>query len=115
MDELQISADFPEEYGYILQQHTRPLYIHPNNLHIFKDLAKKIQYISENNKPLLLKNPFDFQNTLYIKEMLPDTKFIFICRDPQKILSSSMKAIRFLLQDKKYFLRKYCLNIHSHL
>jgi hypothetical protein len=52
---------------------------------------------------LLLKNPFDFQNTLYIKEMFPNAQFIFICRDPLKILSSTMKAIRFLLQGKHYY------------
>lgn len=103
LDKLKISADFSEEYGYILQQHTRHIFIHPDNIHIFKDLAKKIQYISGNNKPLLLKNPFDFQNTIYIKKMFPDAQFIFICRDPQKILSSSMKAIRFLLQGKHYY------------
>jgi len=103
MDKLQISADFSEEYGYILQQHARQIYIHPDNVNVFRDLAKKIQYISENNKPLLLKNPFDFQNTRYIKEMFPDAQFIFICRDPQKILSSSMKAIGFLLQGKHHY------------
>lgn len=100
MDRLEISADFPEEYGYILQQYSRQLHIVPNNLHIFLELAKKIQFLSENNKPLLLKNPFDFQNTTYIKKVLPNAKFIFICRDPIKFLSSNIKAIRFLLKGK---------------
>lgn len=100
MDRLEISADFPEEYGYILQKYSRQLYIVPDNLHIFMQLAKKIQFLSENNKPLLLKNPFDFQNTAYIKKVLPNAQFIFICRDPVKIFSSNMKAIRFLLKGK---------------
>ena len=100
MDRLEISADFPEEYGYILQQYSRQLFIVPDNLHIFLELAKKIQFLSRNNKPLLLKNPFDFQNTAYIKKVIPDAKFVFICRDPIKILSSNMKALRFLLKGK---------------
>jgi len=100
MDRLEISADFPEEYGYILQKYTHQLHIVPDNIYIFLQLAKKIQFISQNNKPLLLKNPFDFQNTAYIKKVLPNAKFVFICRDPVKIFSSNMKAIRFLLKGK---------------
>ena len=100
MDRLQITADFPEEYGYILGQRTRQMYIVPENLPVFIEMTKKIQFISENNKPLLLKNPFDFSNIAYIKKVLPNSKFIFIFRDPIDILSSTVKAISFLLTDK---------------
>ncbi len=100
MDRLQITADFPEEYGYILGQRTRQMYIVPENLPVFIEMTKKIQFISENNKPLLLKNPFDFSNIAYIKKVLPNPKFIFIFRDPIDILSSTVKAISFLLTDK---------------
>jgi len=100
MDRLKVYADFPEEYGYILGKITRQIYIHPKNIHLFSEMARKIQFISDINKPLLLKNPFDFQNIAYIKKEFPNAKFIFICRNPIKILSSNMKAIQVLLKNK---------------
>ena len=100
MDKLKIYADFPEEYGYILGKQTYEMNIVPDNIPLFIQLCKKIQYISENEKPLLLKNPYDFKNVLLIKEIFPNAKFIFISRHPEQILNSSMNAIKSLLKNR---------------
>ena len=100
MDKLTIYADFPEEYGYILGQQTYEMNIVPDNISRFIQLCKKIQYISENKKPLLLKNPYDFKNVLLIKDIFPNARFIFISRHPEQILNSSMNAIKSLLKKK---------------
>jgi len=104
IDKLKITPDFPEEYGFLLGQKTKYSNLNDKNLHVFIDLCKKIQFISGNNKPLLLKNPWDFSNFLYIKQVFPNAKFIFIHRNPLKTLNSQINAMRTLLRDKSAYM-----------
>ena len=100
IDRLQVTADFAEEHGFLLGQKTFQMYINSKNLSLFTELCKKIQFISGNDKSILLKNPYDFPNFLYIKKVFPNAKFVFIHRHPFKTLSSTIKAIRLLLKNK---------------
>jgi hypothetical protein len=104
IDKLKITPDFPEEYGFVLAQKTGKPQIINESLKIFNEFCKKIQYISENNKPLLLKNPFDFSNFLFIKKIIPDAKYIFIHRFPIKTLNSQINSIRTLLKQKSQYM-----------
>jgi len=100
IDKLKIDADFAEEYGFLLGQQTSQMYITPKNLPLFGEMCKKIQFIAGNNKPLLLKNPYDFPNFIYIKKIFPNAKFVFIHRHPLKTLSSIIKAVDVLLKNR---------------
>jgi len=100
IDRLQITSDFAEEYGFLLGQKTNQMYITSKNLPVFIELAKKIQFISENDKPILFKNPFDMSNYLYIKRVFPNAKFIFIHRHPFKTLSSLVKAVKLIYKNR---------------
>jgi len=100
IDKLKITADFAEEYGFLLGQKTILMNITPKNLLLFTEMAKKIQFISENKKPILLKNPYDLPNFLYIKQEFPNAKFVFIHRHPLKTLSSNISAVDLLLKNK---------------
>jgi len=104
IDKLQITPDFPEEYGFLLAQKTKQSRLNQNNISSFMELCKKIQFISESEKSLLLKNPFDFSNFMYIKKVLCNSKFIFIHRNPVKTLNSQLKAMRTLLQKKSPYM-----------
>ncbi|MCX6667604.1 MAG: sulfotransferase [Euryarchaeota archaeon] len=100
IDKLKINADFAEEYGFLLGQKTLEMYITQKNLALFTEMAKKIQFISENKKPILLKNPYDLPNFLYIKQVFLNAKFVFIHRHPFKTLSSNIQAVEVLLKNK---------------
>lgn len=102
IDRLTISADFPEEYGFLLNR-VIPSRINRKNLPLFVEMCKKIQFISDKNKPILLKNPWDFSNFIFIKKMLPDSKFIFIHRHPLKVINSSMNTLRILLEERSVY------------
>jgi hypothetical protein len=104
IDRLKITSDFPEEYGFILAQKTGRSDLSQDSLKIFTDFCKKIQYISNSDKPLLLKNPFDFSNFIFIKEKMPNAKFIFIHRNPIKTLNSQIKAMKTLLKNKSEYM-----------
>ena len=104
IDKLQITPDFPEEYGFVLAQETGKSQLTRESLKTFREFCKKVQYISENNKPVLLKNPFDFSNFVFIKENIPNAKFIFIHRTPIKTLNSQINSLRTLLKQKSEYM-----------
>jgi len=104
IDKMQLNSNFAEEYGFILGNRTNDSRLKPESLQIFIQMCKKIQFISENNKPILLKNPFDFSNFKYISEAFSDAKMIFIHRNPMKTLNSQIKALRTLLKDKSEYM-----------
>lgn len=101
IDRVKVTPDSPEEYGFLLRQKTLQNMITPKNLPRFDEMARKIQYISDKEKPLLLKNPLDFKNFIYIKKVYPDAKFIFIHRNPLRVLSSLIGALRLIFKNKK--------------
>ncbi len=99
IDELVVRYDFPEEYGFMLTHLNYPCEINDKNIKIFQEMCAKIQFISNNNNPLLLKNPYDFNNFIYIKQRFPAAKFVFIHRDPMSVSNSSMSAVENLLKE----------------
>lgn len=100
IDKLKVTAEFAEEYGFLLNKKTVQMFITRKNVAFFTEMCKKIQFISGNDKPILLKNPYDFPNFLTIKQAFPDAKFVFIHRHPLKTISSTLNAIRMILKDK---------------
>jgi hypothetical protein len=98
IDALEVSADLAEEYGFLLNRRTMAMYLSPRNISLFAEMSKKIQYIAGNTKPLLLKNPYDFPNFLYIKQVFPNAKFIFIHRHPVRTISSTLKAFQVIFR-----------------
>jgi len=100
IDKLKIDADFAEEYGFLLGKVSNKMYITKSNVSVFINMAKKILFISNSNKPILFKNPYDLSNFLYIKKVFPNAKFIFIHRNPYNVISSFVKAIQHLFRIK---------------
>lgn len=100
IDRLQLTADFPEEYGFLLGHQTIRMNLTPRTLLLFTTLCKKIQYTAQNTRPLLLKNPYDFPNFRYLKAAFPTARFVFIHRHPLKTLSSTLNAWQHLVRTK---------------
>ncbi|MEM8963789.1 MAG: sulfotransferase [Acidobacteriota bacterium] len=92
IDEVSVSPDLPEEYGFRLSERK----IRPRNLSEFITFCKKVQYIAGDTKPLLLKNPWDFPNFLFLRQALPQARFIFIHRNPLRVMNSQIRAVRAL-------------------
>jgi len=100
IDRLKVTAEFAEEYGFLLNKKTVQMFITRKNVALCKEMCKKIQFIAGNDKPILLKNPYDFPNFLYIKQVFPNAKFVFIHRHPLKTISSALNAITVILKNK---------------
>ncbi|MBU0498292.1 MAG: sulfotransferase, partial [Candidatus Thermoplasmatota archaeon] len=103
IDRLSLTADFGEEYGFVLGQTSSDMYISHKNIENFNILCKKLQYLAQNEKSLLLKNPYDFDNFMFIKKKFPLAKFVFIHRHPINTMSSLIKAVRMLLLHKNWY------------
>ncbi len=98
IDKVMATPDLPEEYGFILKNIAGDeSYITPQNLPVFQQLCRKIQFVSDPDKPLLLKNPWDLPQFMYVKSVVPTAKFIFIHRHPIHAINSKLKAARTLL------------------
>jgi hypothetical protein len=80
-DAIRVTAEYEHEYVYIFSQRNYPRKINENNRELFELLCKKITYLSGNDKPILLKNPYDYPKFLSIKKMYPHAKFVFIQRN----------------------------------
>ena len=99
IDKIPVTPDLPEEYGFILRNAGYEFKLNRDNLDYFKRLCKKIQLISPLPNPLLLKNPWDFSNFLYIKKAFPQAKIIFIHRNPVHVINSKLKAGKALFEN----------------
>ncbi len=97
IDGVEVSAELPEEYGFLLDNRSRPQ-VKPATLARFTELCKKVQFLSQPDRPLLLKNPWDYLNFGYIKTIFPSARFIFVHREPTRIIDSQLRAIRSLME-----------------
>jgi hypothetical protein len=94
VDEIEFTADYPEEYCFFLQPRSRSFQLRRRNFRMFDELCRKMQYTGERTRMLLQKNPFDFDNFLTIKQLLPEARFVFIHRHPVATLNSMLQMMR---------------------
>ena len=95
-DGVEVSPDFPEEYGFAIAEGSRQQ-LTPRTLPRFLELCRKVQLLSGTDRPLLLKNPWDSRRFLYLKQVLPHSRFIFIHRNPADVVYSMRAGLRALL------------------
>lgn len=100
IDEVAVSPRSPEEYGSILSNAGTGGRITPRNLSLFHELCGRVLRLSGSSKPLILKNPWDYSNFVYIKSAIPNARFVFIHRHPERVLHSSLNAARAVLANK---------------
>lgn len=97
IDQVDVTPELPEEYGFILNNSGFNFYLDSNNIKLFKEICCKIQKTGNINQSILLKNPWCFSNFLYIKSIFPNAYFIFIHRHPFYIINSQLKTFRNIL------------------
>ncbi len=104
IDKTPAVPEAPIEYGFILSDPSdqRPRITEKTRAK-FEEIAKKIQYVSDPNKALLLKNPWDVIGFMDIKRWYPNARFVFIHRHPVNILNSQLQAVRSMLGSRNGF------------
>lgn len=105
-DHIAVSPDLPEEYGYLLKKDPPFWYLPrltPRTLPNMVELCRKVQAVSSPGRPLLLKNPWDFPNFVFLKRVFPNARFLFIHRHPLAVQNSKLKAMRSALARKNRY------------
>jgi hypothetical protein len=92
IDKFKMTPDTPGEYGWLLGEFPRK--INRWTLSRFTEMCRKVQYVSDPSKPLLLKNPPDYGGFLGVLKTFPDALIIFNHRNPLEIVNSWLKAAR---------------------
>jgi hypothetical protein len=99
IDAFRVSADTVEEYGFHICASSRPR-LTARSLPAFDELCRKIQLTSQPEQPILLKNPWDWANFLRVRDLVPGAKFIFVHRNPLRVISSQINAMRALFAEE---------------
>ena len=103
IDGVRVTPDMPEEYGFVIADPGSPR-LRPANLKRFADLCRKVQFTGEPGRTLLLKNPWDFGRSRFAKQDFPQSKFLFLHRDPARTLNSQLNAARSMLAVRNAYL-----------
>ena len=128
-DRVSVASNFPAEYRVVLQNKGKlphwtlrdclqllqgkgiydlffeALKVSPECTPLLLEACKKVQCISASQQPLLLKNPWDSTNFIYLQSIFPQAKFIYILRDPLDILNSQLKALHTIFTTPSQYLR----------
>jgi len=100
IDGVLVHPDLPEEYGFFLNQGTR---LQASTLERFTEGCRKIQYISDPEKPLLLKNPWDYKHFEGVAQLFPQAPLLFVHRHPVEVINSRLRAARNQLASKSEY------------
>jgi hypothetical protein len=97
IDNMPVSPDAPEEYGFALDETRRPR-VTPANKDRMIEICRKLSVTGNSGKPLLLKNPWDVLSFTYLKSCFQDARMIFLHRHPLAVINSQLRAIRSLIE-----------------
>lgn len=117
VDVVNINPQTPEEYGFILDNLRGGHSITPASFPVFEQVVDTLHRIKGDDKPLLLKNPYDFGQGAVIKRLMPDAKLVYIHRNPLHVLSSFHRLIELAVKEPSPYLamlsRRYAAMIES--
>jgi hypothetical protein len=105
-DHIRVHPDLPEEYSFVLKRHASVINIprtNRRNRHMLVELCRKIQVAAQQDRPVLLKNPWDSANFIYLNRAFPLARFIFIHRHPLPTVNSKLKAMRGILAEQNKY------------
>ena len=93
VDIVDVGPDTPEEYGFILDNLNAGVSISKRRFHVFQSVCEVIQRDHGRDRPLLLKNPWDFGNGRLISTLITDARIVYIHRNPFHVLSSLYRVV----------------------
>jgi hypothetical protein len=98
-----ITPDLPEEYCFGLEHQGKRIIVDEANLPSFNQFCRKLQVFQNPARPLLLKNPYDTLNFLYLKQAVPNARFIFIYRHPVDVVNSQIRLLRMMFEKRSEY------------
>jgi hypothetical protein len=103
LDNVQVSPDLPEEYRFVIEDSPRPK-LRPSNLPRFIQMCQKLRFACGADKPILLKNPWDCLNFVFLYRTFPEAKFVFLQRNPLAVIDSQLRATHSIFTERNEYL-----------
>ncbi len=103
IDALPASPNLLEEYAFALEPAENWPMLKPKHMSGFTSFCKKLQYLQDPKRRLLLKNPCDTENFIYLNQEFPNAKFIFMHRAPEETIGSQMRAWAAMLFERSEY------------
>lgn len=91
IDKFPVGPEGLEEYAFILRKHSPAWGFTRESAARFDEMLHKLSAVQPDAPALLLKNPHDLGNASKILARYPDAKFVFIRRDPVRVLNSQFR------------------------
>lgn len=105
LDDVAVTPDTPEEYGFLLESDgIGRAWLGPEARGKVDELCRKVRFLSGDDRPVLLKNPWDFWNFRRVKAAFPGAAFIFLHRNPIRVINSQLSALRSLYTSRNAYL-----------
>ena len=103
IDRVAATADTTEEYAFLLLEKSGVRHLTSENLPHLVELARKVTHLADNDRALLVKNPYDLSKLDLIRGAFPGARFVFVHRHPLRTLTSSVAALRGLLASRNAY------------
>ena len=91
IDEIRLSHATVEEYCWLLKRYAGSVHLNENTLGLFNQACRKLLYLHPDCETVVMKNPWDTGHGPEISRLLPESRFIYISRNPLKILDSLLR------------------------
>ena len=91
IDAVAVGPDALEEYAFILRKFAGAWDVRPRSAALLDEAMRKLTWLQPDREALLLKNPFDLGAEREILARWPDARFVFIRRDPVRVLNSQFR------------------------
>lgn len=102
-DSMTVGVDETEEYAWALDHQGRWPLLNERNLPGFLTFARKVQFVQNQARPLLLKSPYDVVNFAYLRNVFPTAPFIFIHRNPIEVANSQYRMYRNVIDHRDLY------------
>ncbi len=117
VDAVMAGPETREEYCFIMDNKGFGNELTPRAFPLFQEICATVQGTYLSQRPLLLKNPWDFGNGHVIQKLIPSARFVYIHRHPTETVSSMWRFLHAALQEPNPYLemlsRRYREITHS--
>ena len=103
IDAIALSHAMVEEYSWVLLRLSGRLEVDRRSAPALRELCRKLRVLRPDARAVLLKNPWDQGSGPLLRSLLPEARFVFISRDPVRILDSQLRnGLLFKTTDTPY-------------
>jgi hypothetical protein len=104
VDSVKASPQTKEEYCFIMDNKGFGNTLSKKGFKQFQEICQTVQSTQPTERPLLLKNPWDFGNAHVIRQLIPTARFVYIHRHPIETVDSMWRFLNGVLLKPNHYM-----------